>query len=103
MKNKKMETMKSNPRTTQDYLIQYVGATLESNEIDPLFASYCFEYTFGEDIHSKISNYIEWANNNEIPQVIIQTNLLHDLRGALAQDKLMLPRVSSYVKTSQKK
>ena len=54
------------------------------------------EFTFGEKIHKQIHGFINFAKNEKIEQHDIRFTLVHDLRGALRKDNLMMPRVSDY-------
>lgn len=83
---------------TREHLEQWIGEEIKANDIkmeDILFALFA---TFGEEIHEQIDGFIQYAES--YPDIIseeqIKHTLLHDVGGALRNDKLMLPRVSDY-------
>lgn len=98
-----MANVKATAGKTAEYLVEYLGEVLVSNEIDPLFASYAMEHTFGEGIHKAIDGFIKFASepDNDIDADGIRFTLAHDMVGGLNQDKLMMPRVSEYGKYSK--
>ena len=89
-------------KNTTTILTQYLGKELRSNELDAEYVSFLLEYVFGEGIHANIDGFIEFAKtDDDIFEGNIKGTLAHDVRGALSNDKLMIPRVSEYGKFSK--
>ena len=81
---------------TKEFLIKWIGNTLCENNIPPYYASAKLEEVFGIKIHTHISNFIEFAKDNNLDDIDISTTLAHDVSGALNNDKLIIPRVGGY-------
>ena len=77
-------------------LEKYIGELLTANDINIDHAALSLEITFGSSIHTHIENFIAFAEREGLEEVDIAITLAHDVRGGLRNDKLMLPRVSSF-------
>jgi hypothetical protein len=84
-----------NQKTIQ-IIEKHIGDMLTANDINIAHAAMCLEFTFGKEIHTHIENFIAFAEKNGIDEGEIAMTLAHDVGGALRNDKLMLPRVSSF-------
>ena len=82
----------------REHLEQWISEELKENEISMDDALRALHRTFGEDIYYQIDGFIQFIETN--PDMVsdeeIKVTLLHDITGAMREDKLMLPRVSDY-------
>jgi len=96
--------MKANATTTEEHINTYLQMELMTHGLLSKYVSYMLEFNFGEDIHKQIDGFIHFAkSDSNIDEMAIKNTLMHDIGGAMRNDKLMLPRVSAYGKFSQKK
>tara|TARA_R100000988_G_C3833748_1_gene87435 strand:+ start:121 stop:429 length:309 start_codon:yes stop_codon:yes gene_type:complete len=96
--------MNYNAQSTSEHLNNHIHDQLTKNGLDALYLAYKMEFTFGEDIHSKVAGFVKFMNQEikDNPKSkdtfihAIKATLLHDVGGALNNDKLMIPRVDAY-------
>tara|TARA_R110001592_G_scaffold192794_2_gene439662 strand:+ start:66 stop:353 length:288 start_codon:yes stop_codon:yes gene_type:complete len=92
---------KFNYQTTTEILKKYVDIILEKNQLDAKFVSYKLEHVFGKEIHKKIYGFVNFMITEKENIEDIRITLIHDIAGALNNDKLMLPRVDDYAKYAE--
>jgi hypothetical protein len=82
--------------TTEQHYDKYIGDILLLSDNCATNCARKMEKVFGEEIHTKIDGFIEFAKSNDIDDHDIKATLLHDLSGGLCGDKWMIPRVDAY-------
>jgi hypothetical protein len=86
---------------TAKILKKFIGDILNDNDLDSILCANMLEITFGEEIHKQIDGFIIFCEQEGVDDFEIKHTLLHDLGGALNNDKLMLPRVTMYADYSK--
>lgn len=97
----------ANGATTAKHIKFHLGDILKDQAkvqgvkaIEPLQLVDKLEQIFGKNIHDCIDGFINYAEKNPMkisPGALVAT-LVHDINGALQEDKLLLPRTTAYEK-----
>ena len=97
----------ANGATTAKHIKFHLGDILKDQAniqgveaIEPLQLADKLEQIFGKKIHDCIDGFLNYADKNpkKISTGMLVATLVHDINGALQDDKLMLPRTTAYEK-----